>query len=309
MSKAARPLPNNRMRTIESAAELLEEEGAEFGEVIFAGGVYYAHFFKSEEPDAHVSGLDKSRTTAVMQSYAAQSLLDSEPDEVLQSLFLHPFMENLPPGWSARRGELRVPEDDYSEIRTDYRDFLKQSEFFDLDDEELLFGRNTSYFGNPRNSSGHYRIELQGNRPGRSINPDILRETPDVAVPDGIETENMKDFSAEADVVWTNNVRDYFRMYGDSLEDFLEAANQLGDTEEGYYLETYTADGADSHERLMKTAEELEGYRYEAVPGDIDGALVRKILGGELNQEKSAIPLENQENFSLLRVESERTGS
>lgn len=310
-------LGNNDMDYIEQVDDAIDDD---IDRALFVGGVLYSHAYKASHPDTEVEAVEQDRMTAFFQEFVADQLEQGrEPEEILQHTFLAAKSDEArPDDWEVRPGStLYVPADDIEAIHGEYEDFVERNDRYTREDlakvtgEEFfenVFGRfeevdEELYDGDQqKHHVDLYEIEHQ-----LDTYLDLVDEIGDVTRPDTIQIQDIGQAESDADLIYTNNVIDWF----DSPSDFFNAIDKAG-SDDGYYLEMYTTGTGyssktfDEPEEIKETAEEVTGRQAEIVETDAEGNVYETHHRGSTEEKYGTYnthTIEDKDNHVLLYIE------
>lgn len=307
---------NNDWEYIQQVDDAIDDD---VDRALFVGGVLYSHAYKGEHPDTEVEAVERDRVSAFFQEFIAEQLEDGHtPEDVLQQTFLAGESEHaMPDDWERPGGPvLAVPRDDIEAIKGEYEDFVAQNQRYTEEDLAKVTGDTIG-----DNIFGGYR-ELpddayEGEGPKHSVDTniinrsdmyiDLVEEIADVAKPDDVTIDDISEAETEADLIYTNNVIDWF----DQPEDFFKTIDQAGD-DDGYYLELYTTGGGygteefDSAEQAKEMAEQATGRTAEIIETGAESNVYQLDHSGDTERKHASYhthDIKDDENHVLLYLE------
>lgn len=308
---------NNDWEYIQQVDDAVEDD---IDRTLFIGGVLYSHAYKGEHPERDVEAVEKNRMTAFFQEFIAEQLEDGKsPEDVLQNTFLASKSDNArPEDWETRGGgTMFVPHDDIEAIKGEYEDFVEQNDRYTQEDLayvtgqnpiDNLFGRFDDVDDDLKDGDGQKQyVDLYELEHQRDTYLDIVNDISEIAKPDNIQINDISDAENDADMIYTNNVIDWF----DEPEQFFQAVDNAG-SEDGYYLEIYTTGTSYGTERfnnpddVRELAEDATGRTAEVIETDVQSKIYEVTDHGDTEREHASYhtqPIEDGENHVLLYIE------
>lgn len=308
---------NNDWEYIQTVDDAIDDD---IETALFVGGVLYSHAYKGEHPDTEVEAVEKNRMSAFFQEFIAEQLEDGKsPDDVLRNTFLATKSDRAQPdGWEEKPGgNLIAPKEDIEAIKDEYSDFVRQHERYTEQDLAKITGQNplNNVFGSFHEADQDFyegeqqkhHVDLYELEHQRDTYIDVVSEISEVAKPDTITISDISDAETEADMIYTNNVIDWF----DEPDQFFQAVDEAGD-EDGYYLEIYTTGTAygtkafDDADEAKTMAEQATGRDAEVVSTDVQSNIYELHHNGDTEREHGTYhtqPIEDGDNHVVLYIE------
>ncbi|MDY6778028.1 MAG: hypothetical protein SVU32_05140 [Candidatus Nanohaloarchaea archaeon] len=310
-------LGNNEWDYIEQVDDAIDDD---IDRALFVGGVLYSHAYKAHHPDTEVEAVEQDRMTAFFQEFVADEIQKGrDASEILQNTFLAAKSDRaMPENWERPApSALLVPQEDIEAIHGEYEDFVERNDRYTREDLAAITGENPienvfgrfepvdedEYSGDQqKHTVDLYEIEHQ-----RHTYLDLVDEIGEVAEPDNIHVQDISEAEDDADLIYTNNVIDWF----DSPEQFFTAVDRAG-SDDGYYLELYTtgtgygAEVFDDPEEIRDIAEQATGRTAEIIETDAEGNVYETQPDGDTETRFGTYnthPIKDGDNHVLLYLE------
>lgn len=305
--REAYPLGNTSMDWFRGINETLdsEMEGFESKDVAYVGGTVYGAAHQGEYPESDVTVVESNPYAAALQSLAVEKMIETgEPDEAREAVFLKPLKENRESIEYYPNG-FWMPEEQVKEVVETQEEFIRTDDRFPDSMVEGLNGFMNSFYGQ-HEEANHSDREL------RSVDLAFTNDDTYLGLPEELEelehpsivTEPMESTQlSDRDILYTNNVIDWF----DETGQFVDSVTEIG-SDEGFYLSTYTTgihNSFENPEELADTVRDQTEREVEVVPTSASGKVHQVTLGepteGEPVHETEDI--QGGENGALLKIE------